>query len=203
MNKETVKKLEMFVLVCLLLVGALTFFSYPGITGHVSSDLSTQKVDFKIDQSQLFELTTNSLGSFYITSFRISGSIVGEGVVEVYLDNGKGQQLLVFNNIRNIETGMGGLTGITAKVVGSDQTFNEIIPQKTILIKPTTFINQNPSIELLADEKTINEGFDAECDESCFIEMEMNNDLGYSLIFLIEPGTELYLTKIQYMIKEE
>ena len=65
MNKEKLRKVEMFVVICLLLVGALTFFTQGGITGHVSSDLSTTEVDLLIPQSQVFELTTNSPESFY------------------------------------------------------------------------------------------------------------------------------------------
>ena len=202
-GNEKAKKIEIFLVICLLLVGVLTFFSYPGITGHVSSDLNTQKVDLMIEESQVFEITADSKYPFYITSFRLSGSFMGDGASEIYLDNGQGQQLLVFSNIREKQTGMGGLTGITAKVIGADESFNEIGPEKYLVLIPGDAVNQNPINKPGEDEEIFEGGFESECDDTCFIEMEMSQDLSYNLIFKMEQRTKIHLTKIQYMIKEE
>ena len=175
MKKEThkkFKKIEISIAICLFLVGALAFFSYPGITGHVASDLNTQQVNILIDESQLFELTTDSIEQYYITSFRLSGSVMGEGVAEAYLDNGRGQQLLIFNNIKNKETGMGGLTGITAKVVDEgfeEQEFNEVAPAKTLKITSAEVISQNPISKPGEEQKTFDGEFDTKCIDTCFI----------------------------------
>ena len=203
MNKEQIKKVEIFAVICLLLVGVLTFFSYPGLTGHVSSDISTQSVDFLINQSQLFEITTDSVSSFHITSFRLSGLVIGDGIAEIYLDNRQGQWLLVFNNIRDKSGGMEGLTGITAKVVGTDIDLNEIDPEKFLIVKPLNIINQGPINKPEEGQEVFDGAFESECDETCFIDMEMNHNLGYNLIFRVEPGVKIHLTKVQYIVKEE
>jgi len=199
-------KLEVGIAICLFLVGALAFFSGPGITGHVASDLNTQPVNMLIDESQLFELTTTSTETFHITSFRLSGTIIGDGIAEAYLDNGRGQQLMIFNNIKEKEKGMSGLTGITAKVVGEGTEELELIEvpaKKTLLIKPAEVLNQNP-ISSPTEEQALFDGeFDSKCTDTCFIEMELGPGLGYNLIFRMEPGTQIHLTKIQYTIKEE
>jgi hypothetical protein len=210
MKKESHDKLikiEVGMAIVLFLVGALAFFSGPSITGHVASDLNTQPVDMLIDESQLFELTTASPESFHITSFRLSGKIIGNGIAEAYLDNGRGQQLMILNNIKEKEQGMGGLTGITAQVVG--ETSNEEIElievpaKKTLVIKPAEVISQNP-VSRPNEEQTLFKGeFDSRCIDTCFIEMEMGEDIGYNLIFRLEPGTQIHLTKIQYTIKED
>jgi hypothetical protein len=198
-KRDKLRKIELFVAVCLLLVGMLTFFSYPGITGHVPTDLSTQKVDFMIDKSQILEMTTTSAEPFYITSLLISGEVEGDGVVEVYLDNGQGQQLLVFSNIRDKAKGLKGMTGITTHAV------NVAEEEKTgtkLMLTPAGFTEQSPAANLTEEQEVFNSGFEGGCVDTCFIEMEMAKELGYNLIFKIESGTKLHLTKIQYTVRE-
>jgi hypothetical protein len=205
-SHDKLKRIEISIAICLFLVGALAFFSGPGITGHVASDLNTQPVNILIDESQLFELTTDSIEPYYITSFRLSGSVIGEGAAEAYLDNGRGQQLMILNNIKNKETGMGGLTGITANVVGEgseEQGFNEVAPQKTLKITPAEVLRQNPVNRPDEGQSAYSGEFDTACVDTCFIEMEMSKGLGYNLVFRVEPGTKIHLTKIQYTIKED
>ena len=201
MDHEKLKKIEVGVAICLLLVGALTFFSYPSITGHVSSDLNTQLVDFMIDESQLFEITTDSVEPFFITSFRISGVFIGNGIVEAYLDNGRGQQILIYDNIREkkADSGLGLITG---GVIGEEVEFEEVLPEKTLRIKPAEVLSENIKIQLKKGEETFSGEFDSQCIESCFIEMEMAQDVGYNLIFRVESGTKVHLTKIQYTIRD-
>ena len=202
MNHEQLKKVELFIVICLLLVGFLTFFPRIGLTGHVSTDLSTQHVDINIAKSQIFHITTSDAESFNIVSFKISGEIIGDGIAEVYLDNGQGQELLVFNNVKLKETGIGGLTGITAKVIGVEEQFEEVQPEKVLLIKPGEIIDNMLLTKPTEEEEVFNGNFESECDETCFIEMELNAQLGYNLIFKLEDGTSVHLTKIQYIVKE-
>ena len=201
-TNETIKRIEIITVICLLLVGALTFFSVPGITGHVSSKINSQPVDFLVDQSRLFELTTNSDDSFYITSFRISGKVIGDGIAEIYLDNGLGQQLLVFRNIEE-SFERGGMGLITGNYVGAEQEFEEEKPEKTIIINSAEFLEIKPNLNFDREKySSFNGGFDSACEQSCFIEMEMNRNTGYNLVFKIEEGTAIHLTKIQFTMKE-
>lgn len=192
------QKLEVSILISLLLVGALTFFSYPGLTGHVSSDLSTQIVDFLVDQSQVFEISTDS-GQFYIKSLRLSGEIIGEGVAEIWLDNSEGQRLLVFSNIREKDSGISSLTGITAKAVAvGDEIKEDPVFEKKITLTASDYLNTGPATQIAKGQETFNGAFESECIDTCFIKMRMNKELRYNLIFRLESGTEIRLTKIQY-----
>ena len=88
----------------ILLLGIFTFaLNKPSITGHVLININRQSLDIVIDESQNFLLSSDSVEPFVITSFKVSGNITGDGQVKVYIDTGRGQRVLVFENIQKKE----------------------------------------------------------------------------------------------------
>ena len=85
--KDSLHRIELLLAVGLLIVLISVFsvgkldlsesIGLPEITGFVSSDPIIQNLDLEIEQSQKFQLSTED--SFKLTSFRLDGSVEGEG----------------------------------------------------------------------------------------------------------------------------
>ena len=194
-NKLT--QVEVIAAVLLILLLSLFLFKAKGITGFVSYDFAIQDLDMTIDRSQSYVLTSGSEKPFDLTSFKLGGEVLGDGVVEVYLDNGKGQELLVFRNSRAVGSGMQKITGMA--VEGEE-------PQegRWLLLSPMQgSASDEPPRRLPPDEEPVSGVFSNECGDTCFISMELSNELSYELIFRIEPGTVLGLDNIIYTIDME
>ena len=99
---ESHKELIYFELIVLVFVfGLLATFTSTSMTGYLSVDMIKQNVDLTIDHCQDFIFTSSSEDEFSLNSLGLSGKVIGSGVVEVYLENGQGQELLVYTNFHN------------------------------------------------------------------------------------------------------
>lgn len=194
MTQEKLKKLELIIAVFLLFIGLLILFPNPSITGYLSTELYSQNLNINIDQSQSYAITSKS--SFTISSFRLSGRVIGPGIVEIYLEDEKGQRVLVYRNIGKKEYGLQAITGKAAAQHTAEKSAELIINFEKAL-------NEYPHYKLSSAEKAVQSSFYMACEESCFIEMPMSKDFKYNLIFLIEKGTALNIQRILYTIKEE
>ncbi len=197
---NTIRKVQVFLAVSLLFVAVLFLFKDPGITGHFSADFRSQILDLEIGQSQKFLLSTNSEEPIYISSFRITGEVIGDGSVKVFIDNNAGQRILVYENIMKKEQGIPTITGMA--IAGPD--IAEAIEEKLILLRLLEEIEfVNTGLSLSADEEHLEGTFNNKCVDTCFIEMPLSTDSSYELIFNIQPGTKLKLTKITYTLKND
>ncbi len=200
-GKGHFKKIQLAVAICLLLVAVLMLFKNPGITGHFSADFKSQTLSMTIDKSQSYMLTALSQEPIHVTSIRMSGEVVGDGNVEVFIDNNAGQRLLLYRNVKKIEQGLSTVTGM---LVGSDEESIEASEQILLMLEPlgeTAY--KGAEISLSAKEEYISGSFNNKCADTCFIEMSLSSDIGYKLIFNIEPGTMLKINKLIYTLKDE
>lgn len=203
MEEETKKRLHQFEIigaVVLLLVSVISLFPDTGITGYVSVDVRKQPVDIAVANSQSYLLTTTSEEGFELTSFKISGELIGEGKASVYLDNGQGQKILVFTNIIDSRKGLGSVTGmkeISGLVTGPDTE-----AQGDLILEYLE--NIDGSFRDLKDQEELFSGkFEEKCVDSCFINMPLNSDLSYLLLFYVEEGAILNINEVVYTAKQE
>jgi len=152
------------------------------ITAFVSSDIFTQNVDIEIDSSQSYYLSSEQ--EFKLTSLRLTGSVEGDGIVKIWVEDSEGKQLLVYTNIkkknpRNLITGFAVAGGNLA-----------ITPSQEVL---------SPLDEQLPEDKIATSGqFYNECVESCFMSATLSPQSSTKLIFQLEEGTKVRLTGLSY-----
>ncbi len=197
---NNLKKVQLFVAISLLLVSVGLLFKNPGITGHFSADFQSQILDIDIEQSQSYLLATNTPEEIYISSFRISGEIQGEGSVEIFIED-QGQQFLIYKNVREKERGMSTITGM-AVAPPTEEMQEPVESTGTLLIlEKLGAINWDGGLSLSGKEEFVTGSFNNKCKDTCFIEMSLSSEETYKLVFMVEPGTKVKLDKIIYTLK--
>lgn len=199
-----------FVLIIVFLIvawSAVLISSNPSITGHVPANIYTQNLNLVINESQNFLLTSDNLEPFVITSFKISGNITGNGQVKIYIDTGRGQKILVYDNIvqkKDAQAGLSEITGsITDKSVKNVTGKNTGKDDKWLVIKPIKTLLEKEAFDEVSDEEILVKGdFNRQCIETCLIRMEISRKIAYRLIFLVENGTVLKINEIVYQTEE-
>jgi len=159
--------------VTLLVFGVLVtslLVSDSGITGFVPTDTISQNVDLTVSSSQRYSLRSDE---GVITGLSISGEIVGSGLVNVYLSDGK-NDLLVYSNKRKSSSAMRSITGLA-----------------DLEIEP---LGRLDKIESLEDGySAVSGAFESQCAQTCSIS-GLSGQL--FLDFVVEPGTSLKVTKL-------
>ena len=200
-KKIKIQQIEIIAAVVLLLVSVVSFFPKAGITGFVSVETKKQLVDLTIANSQSYILTTNQEKPFYLTTLKLSGEIIGNGTVKAYIRNSQGQKILVYSNIIKKGSGLNAVTGmsrITGNVVGT----NTQTEGNYLLIEHLENIEGEKSN--IAKDETLASGlFENQCLDSCFIEMLLNKDNAYQLLFYVDDGTILKVKELVYAIKKD
>lgn len=199
-----------FVLTIVLLIvawSAVLIFSNPSITGHVPVNIYTQNLNLVINKSQNFLLTSDNSEPFIITSFKISGNITGDGQVKIYIDTGRGQKILVYDNIvqkKDAQAGLHGITGsITDKSIKNATGENTSKDDKWLVIKPIKTLLEKEAFDEVSNEEILVKGdFNRQCIETCLIRMEISRKIAYRLRFLVENGTVLKINEIVYQTEE-
>lgn len=204
---EFLKRAQIIVAVALLLVSTLMFFNDKDITGNVPADIQSQMIDITADESQRYKLSADSQELLYVSSFKLSGDIIGNGSVEIFLeDNGK--QFLVYRNIKKKSQG---LTSVTGLAIGPAASFDAGDANKEageeaggrLVLEGKSRLEWKGRPEMSEDETTADGLFDAKCADTCFIEMPLSSDKTYNLQIYVEPGTTLKIKQIIYTLKEE
>lgn len=205
MNDNNRHKIQIiFVLAIVVLLIGYSFIN-PSITGHVSAAVNKQKTDLVINESKNFQLTTYSEKPFLITSFKISGNVSGSGQVRIYIDTGKGQKLMVYNNVGKKKTYKNSFSKITANVIANSKEKNEDVKESKVLeLKPLSILFEREVFSIVNDDEILIPGvFDDECADTCLINMEIAKDISYRLVFLVEKGTILRVNEITFNSFEE
>lgn len=200
MNLNQFAKVKIALAITLVLALSFHIFTNPNITGFVSLDFIMEDLNITLTESQSFILTSTATEPFTLTSFKISGDIMGNGSVEVYLDNNQGQKLMIYKNIR---TRGGGMEQITGRATTEEQAEVSAEKKSYLIISPDKIIENVEPLQLSEKEETVSGPFSNECVETCFIRMELSSDTIYNLIFITEPGTILKFNKIFYTIEVE
>ena len=204
-TKDKLKKMQIFAAVSLVLISTLFLFKTPGITGHFTADFKSQVLNMQIEQSQLYLLSSNNPEPIYVSSFRLSGDVTGDGSVEVYIEN-NGQKLLVYKNIREKEQGLPTVTGMAvayAAEPGTSEGDSSLEEETLLLLSPKGTIEWKEELSLSATEEYVTGPFNNKCMDTCFIEMPLSSGDTYNLIFMVQPGTKLNINKITYTLKSE
>jgi hypothetical protein len=199
--KKNIHNIEIIGAVILLLISVASFFPKPGITGFVSVETKKQLIDLTIANPQSYILTTENEVPFYLTSLKFSGEVIGEGIVEAYLDNNQGQKVLIYSNVQAKDGGLNTVTGmdkVTGQVVGDDEPYEG----DTLVIEHLE--NLGPFNQTLApNEFTTTGTFENQCAHTCFTEILLQKDIAYQLLFYVEEGTILKLNEITYTIRKD
>jgi len=201
MEESTKKKLHQFEImaaVLLLLVSVVSFFPNTGITGFVSIESKKQEIDLSIANSQSYILTTNSIQPIYLTSLKLSGNVVGDGIAKAYITT-ENQKILIYSNIIRKDQGLDtitGMKGITGGVVGVDSETEGSETEKDYLIIEH-LENIEEDLGTIADDEMLTSGtFQDICIDSCFIEMLLKpNTIWQTQRFL------LHLTDLSHILQ--
>jgi hypothetical protein len=209
----------MFAIIGLLVVGILFFqasFDAP-VTGFVSAlnaTLYIQNLDLYADGTQTYSLTstTTNLPLEYLS---IDGEIIGDGRVEIFIDNNNGSQYLIYQNLiekinhsksRNIITGMAAETTEEAQkaseIVGKAMTENHMQTSEGIwlVIQPKKVNIPYEFREIKSNEEKTNGTFYTQCIETCQIPPGVFNSDNYEMSLRIENGTYVKLTRLKYIL---
>jgi hypothetical protein len=192
---QNFKKLQIFAAISLLLLSTLFLFRTPGITGHFSADFKSQIINMDIEQSQIYALSTNNPEPTHISSFRLSGEVIGEGSVEVYIES-KGQRLLVYKNVREKEKGLPAVTGMAVAYAAEPEE-----QETLLLLNPITKVDWSGGLSLSENQELVEGPFSNKCVDTCYIEMPVSSNDVYNLLFMVQPGTKLKINKITYNLK--
>lgn len=209
---KVIYKIEMFAaIVGIFLIGMFMLPTQPTFTGYVSGlnlTIYSQNLDMYVDGSQSYTLTTAD-GSLHLRSFMIDGEVIGDGRVEILLDNGQGKQYMIYENIQKKPdySGPHMITGISGGITGmavSGEEENATIEEKTgvwLVVQPKDSIDYE-FLPLNEDEEIVSGEFYSVCQETCNMPENLFNSHTYELVFRIEKGTAVKLKEINYILQE-
>ncbi len=195
----------------LVIVGASVLFinfDVNPITGFISYESYRQQVDLSVGQGRMYILSTTG-SELNITSFAISGEVIGDGQVEVYLQSSD-QKLMVFQNIRAVDTGIPLITGqqkggalITGLAVGEGTIETGVQEANYLVLKEQTdkIDLGHPTLE--ANEEVFSGPFVNTGEESRFIFMQLSPEKVVRLVVNVEPGTRIQINEVLYTLQEE
>lgn len=166
-------RLILAVAVVAVLVGTL-MFSNPSITGYVPTAVQSQSLNLEVEESQRFVIEAPS----GISSFAISGSVEGRGLVNVYLASGEAKWL-VYSNKRKAGSSMERITGMSYLDITPGEKLDEI--------------ESVPS-----GYGTVEGSFVHQCLETCVLDESLLNEKTLYLDVVVEPGAALHISEIHF-----
>lgn len=175
------------------------------IVGFVPIEIKSQPIDLFAPEPTSFVIFSEKDAEFELTSLRMTGEVTGEGRAEIVLDNGLGQELMIYSNVKqkqgNLITGM----AITeeGKPLPEGAEIEEIDPQQAWLkISPgQDKLNEEPSRSVEDDKVTVEGAFQHACLDTCYMSMKMKKGLYYTLKVRLDPGTEVRINELKYTLE--
>jgi len=206
----------MFAIMILIFVAAFAidkFFPTPAVTaetgapqivGFVPIEIKSQPIDLTAQGPTSFVLFSEKSDLFDLTSFRLSGKVVGEGRAEIVLDNGLGQELLIYSNVKqkqgNLITGMAVTDdamplpeGVPVNPVEESQAWLKISPSDVEL-------TELPKQDLGNNKQAVTGEFQHRCVDTCYMNMKMQKGLYYTLKVRTDPETEVNINELKYTL---
>jgi len=190
-EKETLYKIELVFIISLIVALPLIFFK-PSITGFVSSDIQRTPLNLTLEESKIIQMHTQSNQSVALDYLSMSGEIIGDGDVAVYLSNGK-DKLLIYSNMGkpskpNLITGFA--TGPTASGKGK---FNDDM-----------ILEIGESLQWPGDMgfSTGGGSFGRTCLETCFLDPQAWTNNTWQILAYVQPGTKLKITEISFTVSQ-
>jgi hypothetical protein len=205
----------MIVVLLLIFIGAFTLDRFlptkavpggggdtPPIVGFVPVEIKSQQISINAAESIRYILFTEREGQFNLTSLRLSGEVIGNGRAEIVLDNGLGQELLIYSNIKQKQGNM--ITGMAvdgdANRLPDDVKVDEVT-QPWLIISSGESTKETPEKQLTEDRETVSGKFQTACTDTCYMNMKMQKDLYYSLKIRVDAGTEIRITDLKYTLE--
>lgn len=194
-------KVEFAVLMICLVLLALVF-SRPEIVGYASTNVHSQDLNLFVEQSQRFYLRSLVPEPVHLTSLTISGEVIGEGTVAIYLDNERGMRNLIYKNVKRKDSTHNRITGTSvlgSRVTGNSIQTHEENPVLDLLEGPIL-----PGYELLNPAyRTVQGEFHHVCVESCLLQARTFEGRRFAIDFFVEPGTILKIKEVVYTTLED
>jgi len=177
-----------FAIVIVFLLIVLVIPGKPELIGFSDVRIHRQDVSIAADHSRSFVISPTE--PLALTSFSVSGEVLGTGAVSVYLKDNQGEPIKVFSNEkkgRNLITGFFGEESEIKNTVSSSDPVLEIKDGVTL-----------DGFES-ADESSSGQ-FSFVCYDSC--NMKNINGNEYELIAYVEPGTTLIINELDYTTRK-
>lgn len=150
----------------------------PSITGFVPTETYSQELDIVVSESQRFTLSASE--SLKLSSLSVSGGVNGNGLVNIYLSDGK-RHWLVYSNKKKPGSDMEIITGMSVRELD---------------ISPGPKIDRIESLP--AGYKTVPGAFKDECVETCVLDDSIFSTSSAYLDVVLEPGTSLHISNIKF-----
>ena len=176
------RSIELSVICLILLVFALIVSTGPSITGFMASETYTQKINLELSESKIIGIDSLSSEPLKLSSLKLSGKVIGEGPVEIYLVDGS-KRLLVYSNLQEKQKGLPQITGAATGSVrlSVKETLNGQV------IKPENYDTEQGF-------------FNQECEETCFLNEQESSF--HDLEIWVQPGTKVRITELKYSVIE-
>lgn len=198
---KNIYKAELMAVIIGILMLVLSLYRAPIFTGYVlgvNNTIYSEDMNLIIDSSQKYTLASPN-ETLNLKSFMISGEVMGNGRVEVLLDNGNGLQYLVYENIQQTQAASSNtvfsITGMAVDNQMEEKKGEWLVVQPKKIIKYEFF-------PLKEGEEIVSGEFYAECKETCNIPKGLFNSDSYDIILRLEQGTTVKLTGIKYTLYE-
>jgi hypothetical protein len=175
------------------------------IVGFVPLEIKSQPIDLSSNGPSAFLLFSEKDDAFNLTSFRISGEVTGTGRAEIVLDNGLGQELLIYSNIKQKQGNL--ITGMAVDEAGEplpdDAKIEQVQKESAWLMisADTKSTVEGPKTELGDNKRTEAGVFQHSCVDTCYMNMKMQKGLYYTLKIRVDAGTEAKINELKYMLE--
>lgn len=175
------------------------------IVGFVPIEIKSQLIDLTADAPSAFILFTEKETLFNLTSLRLSGEVRGNGRAEIVLDNGLGQELLIYTNVKQKQGNL--ITGMAVSDEGEPMPEDAKIEQVTqstawlMISKDTQAGAERPAGDLGDDKRTESGVFQHSCVDTCYINMKMQKGLYYTIKVRLDEGTTVKINEMNYMLE--
>lgn len=174
------------------------------IVGFVPVEIKSQPINLVAKEPTSFVVFSEKDEQHLLTSLRLSGTVTGDGRAEILLDNGLGQELLIYTNVKQKKGNL--ITGMSVSDEGEplpeDAKIVEIAPQQAwFKITPSEKpLGERPTGEI-GDDKQAGPGeFQHSCVDTCYMSMVMRKGLFYTLKVRVDAGTEVSINELKYTL---
>jgi len=203
---NTIYKLEIFAAIVGIFVMAMFLLPTPlTFTGYVSGlnmTIYSQDLNLIVDGSQSYTMASEI--NLNLKSFMLDGEVTGNGRAEIFLDNGQGQQFLIYENVEKNPEFKGPHLFTGVPITGKSITGFDGVEEKKgmwLAIQKKQPINYEFA-PLKESEYLVPGEFYASCAETCNMPQNLFNSNAYGLIFRLEKGTTVKLNAIKYILQE-
>ncbi len=173
------KTIELSFVVLIIIVLSLIMLNNSSITGFVTTDTYTQKLDLTIEDNQLLEIASLNEKPIKITSLKLSGEVIGNGLTEIYLTDNN-QKWLVYSNLEKEGDGFSKITGTVVRIFEKEKLTGDVVAMENY--------------------ETVSGPFKQACEQTCYL--ENLNQANYYLEVWVQKGAKLRLIDLNYRIEE-